>query len=244
MVADSPPVWRHEPGELWHVNSVLVPDAMEWFAGLEDGVQLAIMERRTPFDMVFSTPLTPTQTLTHRNPLVHWINHVRCERLDPNVPEEAAQIERHRWMLHDEEVGMSSSAGHHCAEDGWWLEPSPGDEELAHAVIASSAVGSIMREYAALPLPERPRTNINVAIPDVKGPTTPPTILIVQYRKHLDAPRDSEDGTIDVAWSHRWIVRAHLRRLPTGRLTAVREHVKGPVDLPLVYKHRINALTE
>jgi hypothetical protein len=38
----------------------------------------------------------------------------------------------------------------------------------------------------------------------------------------------------EVAWSHRWRVRAHPRRLASGRVVQVRSHVKGPADAPLL----------
>lgn len=97
------------------------------------------------------------------------------------------------------------------------------------------------REYAALPLPARPHVDIDVAEAKGDAYATPPTILVVRWRKRHPTPADDAAPT-EVAWSHRWIVRAHLRRLPDGRLTAVRQHVKGPEDRPLVFKRRIDEL--
>ena len=66
-----------------------------------------------------------------------------------------------------------------------------------------------------------------------------PTISVVQWRKYV---RRESEMSRDVEWSHRWVVRGHLRRLSDGRVVEVREHLKGPRGLPLVVKAHVDTL--
>lgn len=68
-----------------------------------------------------------------------------------------------------------------------------------------------------------------------------PTVCVVRWRK---VEHTRSDGTRDVEWSHRWIVRGHLRHLKDGRVTPVRQYVKGPKGLPLVVKAHIDRLVQ
>lgn len=61
-------------------------------------------------------------------------------------------------------------------------------------------------------------------------------VTTVTLRRQETRYQDRDDpGFVD--WSHRWLVRGHVRRL-SDRQTWVRPHVKGPEDKPLVLKHR------
>jgi hypothetical protein len=74
----------------------------------------------------------------------------------------------------------------------------------------------------------------------------PQDLIVVRLRrKHLDQDT-SDDGTKDVAWSHRWLVSGHWRNqwLPSRmahRLQWIAGHVKGPQHKPLVVKDRVTA---
>lgn len=71
-------------------------------------------------------------------------------------------------------------------------------------------------------------------------------VLVVRLR-HLRTSGDSEVGDGGVEWTHRWIVGGHWRQqwLPSRgvhRPTWIAPYVKGPENLPLIVKERIEAL--
>lgn len=127
------------------------------------------------------------------------------------------------------------------------LDPKYRDDYVSngfdpHGQFLVSAVA--LTQYALLPIEGRPRVDIDAATKEhrPKGETEVSDILIVRWRKSIPSDRSEEIGGTFVPWSHRWIVRAHLRQLADGRITHVREHVKGPADKPLVLKRTIDAL--
>lgn len=70
-------------------------------------------------------------------------------------------------------------------------------------------------------------------------PPPDPGALSVVTLRNVKTDRDDEDGSGFVDWSHRWEVRGHFRRTPSGGKTYVRPHIKGPIDKPLVTKRRV-----
>lgn len=70
------------------------------------------------------------------------------------------------------------------------------------------------------------------------GPIPEVTVIRLRRREELDTDHDP----MVVRWSHRWLVRGHIRHLSEGRTTFVRAHVKGPKDKPIVVKKEVREL--
>lgn len=104
------------------------------------------------------------------------------------------------------------------------------------------AQAEMVRRFALEPIASRPRVDIDVAEPKRGGRRAKniPTTIVVRWRKQ-ERPEPVPHNLFPT-WSHRWIVRAHLRELADGRVVPVREHVKGPEGLPLVLKRKIDAV--
>ena len=66
-------------------------------------------------------------------------------------------------------------------------------------------------------------------------------LRILHLRKVARSSSEHEGGS-DREYSHRWFVKGHWRKLPSGRLTWVRGHIKGPGDRPFILKNDIVAV--
>lgn len=86
-------------------------------------------------------------------------------------------------------------------------------------------------------LPDRPTRRRLVRMGRVPEP-----VIVVTLRRARVA--EGDEGSSPVAWSHRWLVNGHWRRIRHPRTGEQRQvwvtgHVKGPQDKPLVYKERV-----
>jgi len=81
-----------------------------------------------------------------------------------------------------------------------------------------------------------------------QGITGASDVVVINLRKPRPVPHPdfvpAEPGT--AKYSHRWLVREHMRWQPCGpgreqrRLTLIPAHIKGPADAPLVVKTKIH----
>jgi hypothetical protein len=75
-----------------------------------------------------------------------------------------------------------------------------------------------------------------------------PEVVVADLRrvKHRNTEEVLPTGEV-VMWNHRWLVRGHLRTIhkgtPQERKVFVREHVKGPENMPLISKDRVYRLS-
>jgi hypothetical protein len=72
-----------------------------------------------------------------------------------------------------------------------------------------------------------------------------PQIKVVRLRRSEKTSKAHRDPDAEpIEWSHRWIVRTHVRKqwypsLGRHKLRIIPEHIKGPVDKPLVVHDKI-----
>jgi hypothetical protein len=69
-------------------------------------------------------------------------------------------------------------------------------------------------------------------------------LRITQIRKVRYVGREEGEGEGEGSreYSHRWLVKGHWRHLPSGRLTYVRSHIKGPPSKPIIVKNDVYAV--
>jgi hypothetical protein len=203
--------------ELWFIKHGLHEHALAWARGRYGDDEVAIPELTVA--MFFERPPRVVDGLP-ANLLV----------LNGHEAPQAVHVCGGRAFIFD----LASMLGpEHTDADGLGLR-----SDLTSAVMAS-------RLYAALPLTRRPSVDVDVATATggAAGGSRPPAqTLIVRWRQTPPEPISRTGVARDIAWTHRWMVRAHLRTLHDGRLVPVRSHIKGPADRPLVLKRTTNYL--
>jgi hypothetical protein len=105
--------------------------------------------------------------------------------------------------------------------------------EFSAENIAMHGVVRLAGDFLERERPDRAqRRRLARAFPDTAEPDRVVTLRLRRVEQRAGG------GETTVEWSHRWLVSGHWRRLPKG-VVWVRQHVKGPPELPLVVKqHR------
>ena len=203
--------------EVWHVNTAILPIFTDWWEKQPSGGDLTLVP---PIVMFFTIPPTP-DLFGDAN-----VWHVGANK---NGQPMFALAHWCRTMS-----GMASS-----------LENERQYSTLGTPAEVMRNAAYMLRRFALTSPAERRGVDIDLAEPTGTARSQGiPTIVVVKWRKPpSNRPPEDERAPGFINWSHRWTVRAHLRQLPTGQLTFVRAHGKGPADKPLVLKARINTLS-
>ena len=109
------------------------------------------------------------------------------------------------------------------------------------------AIWTLMGQPLAVVEKRRPERATRRRLEKDSSPLAVSTIRVVDLRRIVEKKEGGDGGTVEVEWTHQWIVSGHWRNqwVPskaTHRVVWINAYLKGPPDKPIVIKKTVHRL--